>query len=57
VTVPGRPGDDIPVGTLKAILRSAGEAIQGRLETLRQFGDPVPAPSSLVAEVEITTAA
>ena len=24
VTVPGRPGDDIPVGTLKAILRSAG---------------------------------
>ncbi|HBY63227.1 MAG TPA: addiction module toxin, HicA family [Solibacterales bacterium] len=24
VTVPGSPGDDIPVGTLKAILRSAG---------------------------------
>lgn len=24
VTVPGSPGDDIPIGTLKAILRSAG---------------------------------
>lgn len=24
VTVPGSPGDDIPVGTLQAILRSAG---------------------------------
>lgn len=24
VTVPGSPGDDIPVGTLKSILRSAG---------------------------------
>ncbi|MFN9920947.1 MAG: type II toxin-antitoxin system HicA family toxin [Acidobacteriota bacterium] len=24
VTVPGSPGDDIPAGTLKAILRSAG---------------------------------
>ena len=23
VTVPGNPGDDIPIGTLKAILRSA----------------------------------
>ena len=24
VTVPGNPGDDIPIGTLKAVLRSAG---------------------------------
>ncbi|MFN7997634.1 MAG: type II toxin-antitoxin system HicA family toxin [Bryobacteraceae bacterium] len=24
VTVPGHPGSDIPIGTLKAILRSAG---------------------------------
>jgi predicted RNA binding protein YcfA (HicA-like mRNA interferase family) len=24
VTVPGQPGKDVPVGTLKAILRSAG---------------------------------
>ena len=33
------------------------EAIQGHLATLRQFGDPVPEPSSLAGEVEITTAA
>jgi predicted RNA binding protein YcfA (HicA-like mRNA interferase family) len=24
VTIPGRPGDDVPIGTLKAILKSAG---------------------------------
>ncbi|MBV8731353.1 MAG: type II toxin-antitoxin system HicA family toxin [Acidobacteriia bacterium] len=24
VTSPGRPGDDLPIGTLKAILRAAG---------------------------------
>jgi predicted RNA binding protein YcfA (HicA-like mRNA interferase family) len=28
VTVPGHPGKDVPVGTLKAILRSAG--LEGR---------------------------
>lgn len=30
VTVPGHPGKDIPMGTLKAILRSAG--LEGREE-------------------------
>jgi predicted RNA binding protein YcfA (HicA-like mRNA interferase family) len=30
VTVPGHPGKDIPVGTLKAILRSAG--LEGKEE-------------------------
>jgi predicted RNA binding protein YcfA (HicA-like mRNA interferase family) len=24
VTIPGEPGDDIPIGTMKAILRAAG---------------------------------
>jgi predicted RNA binding protein YcfA (HicA-like mRNA interferase family) len=24
VTIPGHPGDDVPTGTLKAILKSAG---------------------------------
>jgi predicted RNA binding protein YcfA (HicA-like mRNA interferase family) len=24
VTVPGKPGDDVPIGTMKAILRAAG---------------------------------
>lgn len=28
VTVPGHPGKDLPVGTLKAILRSAGLDIE-----------------------------
>jgi predicted RNA binding protein YcfA (HicA-like mRNA interferase family) len=30
ITVAGHPGSDVPVGTLKAILRSAG--LQGRAE-------------------------
>ena len=30
VTVPGQPGKDIPVGTLRAILRSAG--LEGKEE-------------------------
>ncbi|MFN0103279.1 MAG: type II toxin-antitoxin system HicA family toxin [Bryobacteraceae bacterium] len=29
VTVPGNPGDDIPIGTLKAILKSA--ALEGKI--------------------------
>jgi predicted RNase H-like HicB family nuclease len=33
------------------------EAIQGHLETLRAFGDPIPEPSSLAGEVEVVTAA
>lgn len=33
------------------------EAIQGHLETLREFGDPVPEPTSLAGEIEITLAA
>lgn len=33
------------------------EAIQGHLEMMRQFGDPIPAPTSLAGEVEIVMAA
>jgi predicted RNase H-like HicB family nuclease len=43
--------------TLDETKNSIREAIQGHIETLRQFGDPVPEPSSLAGEVEVTTAA
>ncbi len=102
MTVPGNLGDDVPIGTLKSILRAAGlgeqkvsvkyavifeqaqsnwaayvpdlpgcmttgntleetkrnirEAIQGHLETLHAFGDPIPQPASVAGEVEITAA-
>jgi predicted RNase H-like HicB family nuclease len=33
------------------------EAIEGDLRTLRDFGDPVPQPTSVAKEVEISPAA
>jgi hypothetical protein len=36
--------------------RHIRETVQGHLETLRQFGDPIPEPSSLAGEIEITAA-
>jgi len=42
--------------TLEETKRNIREAIEGHLETLREFGDPIPQPSSLAGEIEITTA-
>lgn len=33
------------------------EAIQGHPETMWEFGDPIPEPTSFASEVEIMTAA
>jgi predicted RNase H-like HicB family nuclease len=43
--------------TIEETTANLREAIQGQLKTLRQFGDPIPEPSSVAGEVEITTAA
>lgn len=55
--VPDLPGCMTTGRTLEETKLNIREAIQGHLETLRQFGNPVPEPSSLAGEVEITTAA
>jgi predicted RNase H-like HicB family nuclease len=55
--VPDLPGCMSTGRTLEETKLNIREAIQGHLETLRQFGKPVPEPSSLAGEVEITTAA
>ena len=55
--VPDLPGCMTTGGTLEETKRNIREAIEGHLETLRQFGDPIPTPSSLAGEIEITTAA
>lgn len=55
--VPDLPGCMTTGPTLEETRLNIREAIQGHLETLRQFGDPIPPPSSLAGEVEITTAA
>jgi predicted RNase H-like HicB family nuclease len=55
--VPDLPGCMSTGKTLEETKLNIREAIRGHLETLRQFGDPLPEPSSLAGEVEIITAA
>lgn len=55
--VPDLPGCMSTGETLEETKQNIREAIEGHLETLRQFGDPIPEPSSLAGEIEITTAA
>lgn len=55
--VPDLPGCSTTGPSLDALKENIREAIRGHIETLREFGDPVPAPSSRAGEVEVTTAA
>lgn len=55
--VPDLPGCTTTGETLEETKHNIQEAIQGHLETLLEFGDPIPEPSSLAGEIEITTAA
>ena len=55
--VPDLPGCMTTGRTLEETKLNIREAIQGHLETLRQFGAPIPEPSSLAGEVEINPAA
>jgi predicted RNase H-like HicB family nuclease len=55
--VPDLPGCMTTGKTIEETRLNIREAIQGHLETLREFGDPVPEPTSLAGEVEVTTAA
>jgi len=54
--VPDLPGCMTTGRTLDETTQNIREAIEGHLETLREFGDPIPEPASLAGEVEITTA-
>ena len=55
--VPDLPGCITTGQTLEETKVNIGEAIRGHLETMRQFGDPIPEPSSLAGAVEVITAA
>ena len=55
--VPDLPGCMTTGGTLEETRVNIREAIQGHLDTLRECGEAIPAPSSLAGEVEVTTAA
>ena len=55
--VPDLPGCMTTGRTLEETKVNIREAIHGHLETMRTYGDPIPEPTSLAGEVEVTTAA
>ena len=52
--VPDLPGYMTTGSTLEETKANIREAIEGHLETLRDFGDAIPEAASLAWEVEIT---
>lgn len=55
--VPDLPGCISTGKTMEETERNIREAIEGHLKTLREFGDPIPRPSSVAREIEIPPAA
>lgn len=55
--VPDLPGCMSTGPSLEETKANIREAILGHIQTLREYGDPIPEPSSLAGEVEVTTAA
>ena len=55
--VPDLPGCITTGRTLEDTERNIREAIQGHLRTLREFGEPLPRPTSLAREIEVSSAA
>lgn len=55
--VPDLPGCISTGRTLEETERNIREAISGHLQTLLEFGEPVPEPTSVVREIEATPAA
>ncbi len=56
-SVPDLPGNITTGATLAETEQNIREAIAGHIATLRQFGEPVPEPSSTARDVEFTPAA
>ena len=55
--VPDLPGCITTGKTLDETERNIREAIEGHLQTMREFGQPIPEPTSLVKEIEVSPAA
>jgi predicted RNase H-like HicB family nuclease len=55
--VPDLPGCVTTGATIEETERNIREAIEGHLRVLREFGEPIPKPTSLAKEIEITPAA
>ena len=56
-SVPDLPGCMTTARTLEELQSNIQEAIQGHLATVRELGLPIPSPSSMAADVEVTTGA
>jgi predicted RNase H-like HicB family nuclease len=54
VYVPDLPGCVSTGRTLEETQLNVREAISGHLQTLREFGEPVPEPTSVAREIEVT---
>jgi predicted RNase H-like HicB family nuclease len=55
--VPDLPGCITTGKTLDETERNIREAIQGHLQNLREFGDPIPRPTSHAKDIEVPPAA
>jgi predicted RNase H-like HicB family nuclease len=55
--VPDLPGCMTTGSDIEETERNIREAIEGHLQTLREFGEPTPFPTSLAKEVEVFPAA
>ncbi len=55
--VPDLPGCITTGETLEETERNIRQAIEGHLQTMREFGEPIPEPTSLAKEVEVSPAA
>ncbi len=55
--VPDVPGCITTGGTLAETETNIREAIEGHLRALRDFGDPIPTPSTVTREIEMISAA
>ncbi len=54
--VPDLPGCITTGKTIEETEQNIREAIRGHLQTLREFGEPVPEPTSLAREIEVPVA-
>ena len=55
--VPDLPGCVTTGSTLEETEWNIREAIPGHIQTLRYFGEPIPEPTSVAKEIEVTPAA
>ena len=55
--VPDLPGCMTTGRTIEETTVNIREAIRGHLETLWEYGDPIPMPTSVAGEVEVITVA